>query len=260
MSRLVLLSFDTEEFDIPLEYGQAISQETQLRVGGDGLAVVLELLDRVGVTATLFTTAVFALHHEELVRRAAASHEIASHGYAHSAFTNEDLRRSKDVLERVSGAPVIGFRRARLAATDRGAIQAAGYRYNSSEIPIYLPGRYNNLRGPRRPYFSDDLLNIPVSTVPYMRFPLFWLTLKNLPLWLVKAGSAATLAADSCLNLYYHPWEFTDLRPYRLPWYVKRRDGRRMLDRLESYLVWLKRRARFTTFAEFDRLTRERRS
>jgi peptidoglycan/xylan/chitin deacetylase (PgdA/CDA1 family) len=259
MSRLVLLSFDTEEFDIPREYGQAISEETQFRVSGEGFAAVLDLLDHLDVSATFFTTAAFALRHEEPVRRAAARHEIASHGYAHSSFTNDDLRRSKDALERVCGAPVVGFRRARLAPTDRGAIQAAGYRYNSSENPIWLPGRYNNLRAPRKPYFTGDLLNIPVSAVPLVRFPLFWLTLKNLPLWTVKAGSAATLASDSCLNLYYHPWEFTDLRPYRLPWYIKRRDGQRMLDRLADYLLWLKRRARFATFAEFDRLERERR-
>jgi peptidoglycan/xylan/chitin deacetylase (PgdA/CDA1 family) len=252
----ILLSFDVEEFDVPLEFGQAIPEDEQFRVSRQGLADILELLDRTGVVATFFTTANFAMHHPDLVRQIAARHEVASHGYVHGTFTEADLARSKAELERITGQPVVGFRRAKMAATGAQPILNAGYRYNSSENPTWIPGRYNGFFDSRRPYFSGDLLNIPASVTPLVRFPLFWLSFKNFPLLAIKAASGWTLYADGCLNLYFHPWEFTNLSGYRLPRYIKRIDGRALTVRLEKYLHWLEgrgeRRAQFITFREYD--------
>jgi hypothetical protein len=117
--------------------------------------------------------------------------------------------------------------------------------------PTYLPGRYNNLGRPRLAYRSAGLLNIPVSVTPLIRFPLFWLSFKNLPLWLYKLLSAWTLADDRALNLYFHPWEFAAIEHYRLPRYIRQPCGDPLLQRLEQYLQWLKYRGDFVTFADF---------
>jgi hypothetical protein len=260
MADRVLLSFDAEEFDIPQEFGRPVPEATQMSVSAHGLEAVLALLDRLDTRATFFTTARFALANEALVRRVAARHEVASHGYDHSTFCDEDLLRSRQALEAITSAPCRGFRRARMAPTDHGAIRAAGYSYNSSENPIYLPGRYNNFRRPRRPYFSGDLLNIPVSATPLVRFPLFWLSFKNVPLLVSQAAATATLAADSAINLYFHPWEFADIGGFGLPGYITRCSGDRLAAKLERYLSWLKRRASFITFSEFDHSIRDARS
>jgi peptidoglycan/xylan/chitin deacetylase (PgdA/CDA1 family) len=259
MTRLVLLSFDVEEFDIPEEYGQRIPEDAQLRVSAEGLSSVLGLLEGLEVRATFFTTAHFAHHQPELLRRIAARHEVASHGYYHSRFEEADLARSRAELERIAGTPVAGFRMARMARVEPRLLREAGYRYNSSENPIYLPGRYNNFFARRTAYEAEGILNVPVSATPLIRFPLFWLAFKNFPLPLVKAASAVTLRSDAYLNIYYHPWEFSQLGAYRLPWYVKRIDAAVMLDRLGGYLRFLKARARFATFAEFEVWFRERR-
>lgn len=256
MTSVVLLSFDAEEFDIPLEYGHPVDDRTQLELGARGLEVVLDLLDRLSVPATFFTTARLALARPELVRRAAQHHEIASHGWRHSSFCEEDLSRSRGALERVSGTPVIGFRRPRMAPTDHGAILRAGYRYNSSENPTWIPGRYNAWRAPRTPYFSGELLNVPASVTPCVRFPLFWLSFKNFPSALIKAASARTLATDGYLSLYFHPWEFVDIRGWALPRHVRRMCGPPLVERLESYIHWLRQRARPITFTEFDAAAR----
>lgn len=249
--RQLLLSFDVEEFDLPLEYGVGISEADQFRVGAAGLEVVLLLLERLEITATFFTTARFALHHGELIRRAALRHEIASHGVEHGRYEDAHLLQSRLILEQVAGRPVRGFRRARLQPTDHGLIQAAGYAYNSSENPTLLPGRYNNLLGPRTVYRFESLVNIPISATPMVRFPLFWLTFKNSPLDVFRAASSRVLRFDSYINVFFHSWEFVDLSAYRVPWYVKRIDGPGLVARLESYLGWLKRLGKFVTFQAF---------
>lgn len=258
MGSVILLSFDVEEFDVPLEYGQPISEQTQFTVSYQGLEAVLALLAQLQIRATFFTTANFALQYPQLIAAIAQTHEIASHGFYHSSFEVADLAKSKQVLENITGQPVLGYRMARLQPVQDADIAAAGYRYNSSINPTYLPGRYNHLTKSRSPYFSDELLNIPVSVTPWIRFPLFWLSFKNLPLWLYQAACWVTLQCDRHLNLYFHPWEFSNLHRYSLPGYIRRHSGKPMLRRLEQYLRWARRQGQFITFAEFHAVTFKR--
>lgn len=254
---LILLSFDVEEFDAPLEFGQNIAEDDQFRIGAAGLRAVLDLMERLDITATFFTTANFALHEPDLIRRLVERHELASHGYWHSAWEDADLLKSRQTLEEVGQTSVIGFRRARLQPTSHEAIRNAGYRYNSSENPIWLPGRYNNLFKQRTAYFDGELLNVPISASPVVRVPLFWLGVKNFPMPMVRSASARCLSHDRYLNIFFHPWEFVDLSDWALPGYAKRHSGQPMLDRLAGYVTWLKGCGRFATMREFDERMRE---
>jgi len=246
-----LVTFDVEEFDAPLDRGRVLDMPAQLRTGAEGFTRILDLLDDLDATATLFITANLAQHAPELVRRAAERHEIASHGFMHRSFEVGDLARSRDALREISGQAVRGFRRARLQATDPAAILAAGYRWDSSENPIWLPGRYNNLAKPRTIYRKGDLVELPTSASPRLRVPLFWLAMKNLPMPLIRSASAACLRRDGYLSLYWHPWEFLDLRDSGLPWYMRRPDGERFVERVAAYLRWLRERSSLLTVSEF---------
>jgi peptidoglycan/xylan/chitin deacetylase (PgdA/CDA1 family) len=248
----ILLSFDIEEFDVPDEYGHPIGIDEQFQVSAQGLREILALLDRLDLVATFFVTANFALHHPDLLRQMAERHEIASHGFYHSRFETADLEKSRLVLEDMIGRSVRGFRMARLQPVSDWEIQAAGYAYNSSMNPTYLPGRYNNLGRPRLPYYAGNLLNIPVSVTPGVRFPLFWLSFKNLPLGIYQFLCRLNLSLDRQLNLYFHPWEFSDIQHYQLPGYIKKHAGTPMLQRLERYLLGIQPHGKFVTFSQFQ--------
>lgn len=251
----VLLSFDVEEFDLPCEYNHPIRLAEQLDVGAEGFRKVLDLLDETGVRATLFCTAVFASSHPELIARASTKHEIASHGWSHTTFERRHLRESRDCLQQLSSQPCLGYRMARMTALEPALVAEAGYIYNSSENPIWLPGRYNNILKPRRPYRvqtpSGSVLQIPASATPFIRWPLFWLAFKNMPLISTKLATAACLAADGAAVLYFHPWEFCNLERYPIPSSVARIDGDRLIRKLRAYIHWLARVGTFTTYSEF---------
>lgn len=252
MLKQVLLNFDLEEFDIPEEYGQKVCPLTKIQVSSEGLVRMLDLLEKLDITATFFTTVYFAQNQPSLIQRIIARHELASHGVFHSNFKQGDLLHSRLELEKLSGEKIYGFRRPRFEPINQKEILAAGYTYNSSENPIWLPGRYMHLFKPRLPYFYGDLLNIPISTSPVIRYPLFWLSFKNSPLWLFKSMSRWALEQDGYLNIFFHPWEFTDLDMWQLPAFIKRPSGKKMLARLETYLVWLKNKAAFVTYSAFS--------
>jgi peptidoglycan/xylan/chitin deacetylase (PgdA/CDA1 family) len=251
MKKSILLSFDIEEFDIPEEYGQKIDENKQFDVSLQGLKSVISLIDLLEIRATFFVTANFAIHHQEMIRIISQNHEIASHGFYHSSFSLEDLEKSRTTLEQITNSRVTGFRMPRLMDVDDTALHTAGYQYNSSMNPTYIPGRYNNFFKRRTVYYSNEIFNIPVSVTPRIRFPLFWLSFKNFPLLWMKIASQRTLQYDSYLCLYFHPWEFTDIQDFYLPSFIKRHSGRVMVERLRKYLGWLKKQGEFMTFSEF---------
>jgi peptidoglycan/xylan/chitin deacetylase (PgdA/CDA1 family) len=252
---LACLSFDVEPFDIPTEYGTAIGVEKQYAIGSAGLVRVLDLLDVERARATFFITGEFALRFPAVIRRIAESplgHEIASHGHTHGDLEPGHLARSRTTLEEIGGRPVTGFRRARMAPTDAGQVAAAGYGYNASENPIWLPGRYNHFCSPRRARVektvSGPLVQIPASATPLVRVPLFWLAFKNLPMPVIRMASVWTLASDRSLNTYFHPWEFMEIEGFGLPGVARRIDGHALLERLRGYVRWLATRAEFATY------------
>jgi hypothetical protein len=236
----IFITFDLEEFDLPLEYGVQIDEDTQIEISRRGCLALLEVLDKHRISATFFTTANFASKQTEIVKTIAAQHEIASHAYYHSTFSDEDIALSKRVLEEISGKEVVGFRMPRLAQFNQTLLHKAGYKYDSSINPTWLPGRYNHLKALTSVHYKDHLFNIPASVTHFFRIPLFWLTFKNLPLRLYTSMAANSLKRNGHLCLYFHPWEFADLKEYRIPSYIKQHSGAELILKLEQLICELK--------------------
>ena len=247
--RQILLSFDVEEFDMPLEYGIDIHWMQQMEIGYQGLLAISPILEK--HTATLFTTANFADHYPEKIKSLSDQHEIASHTYYHSRFVRTDLEASKERLEFLTGKPVTGLRMPRMKATASRPVLDAGYAYDASIHSTWIPGRYNNLDLSRKPYLEDGLLRIPASVTPRWRMPLFWLSFKNFPYRLYRDWALRTLETDGHISLYFHPWEFTDLSESGLPRYTRRICGEALVERLYKLLDDLLPQGECCTMASF---------
>jgi hypothetical protein len=241
---LVNLTFDLEEFDIPEEYGEKVSHQDQMEITSSGTLRLLRLLDKHEVRATFFTTGNYARQNPELVRLVASKHEIASHALYHDpfyVFQDSDMGESKRILEEVSGQKITGFRMPRLKPFSMDKLRLAGYEYDSSLNPTFLPGRYNLLHENPLPNKRNGLIELPCSCTPIIRFPLFWLAFKNLPITLYAWLCGWTLREQHNLMLYFHPWEFADIQRFKLPGYVKKPDGEKLVGKLETLIVSLKK-------------------
>ena len=239
---MIYLSFDIEEFDMPKEYGYDIAFERQIAISRKGLTAILDLLKKHQMHATFFSTVVFAQQVPDLINRLIEEgHELASHTYYHSDFENEHIKRSKEALEQQFGVTVEGLRMPRMLEVSAEEVKKAGYRYNSSVNPTFLPGRYNKLHVPKRFFNENGLWQIPAA-VSWFRFPLFWLSFHNLPLWLYKFLLKRSVKSIGYAALYFHPWEFTDLhqKEFNFPAYVMRNSGEKMIARFDSLLTFIK--------------------
>lgn len=242
MTPNILLSFDIEEFEMPREYGRPIPFEQQMAVSIEGTTRILDLLAKHDIKATFYTTANFANHANDIVKRIIEEgHELASHGYIHEYFEVPHLALSKEILEDIGQVTIHGYRMARMMPVPEEEIYKAGYRYNSSINPTFLPGRYNKLGEPRTYFKRENVWQMPASVTPWFRFPLFWLSFHNLPLSLYCLLANRVLKKDTYLNVYFHPWEFMDIGPkkkYNFPFYVTKNTGTRMIERFDKFISW----------------------
>lgn len=245
--RYILMSFDVEEFDMPLEYNQNLSIYEQMETGFKGLQATMSVINGMDAACTFFTTAHFANWFPDSIRQMSRKHEIASHTFYHSQYKTADLLQSRLALEDLTGQPVYGLRMPRMMKVPMQDVIQAGYSYDSSVNPTWIPGRYNNLSLPRTIYFDDNMLRVPASVSPRLRIPLFWLAFKNMPYNLFKQLAIQTLRKDGYLCLYFHPWEFTDIWEFEMPGYTKRWSGEKLQHRLYRLFKDLKAEGDFTT-------------
>ena len=253
---MILLSFDTEEFDVPREHGVNYSLEEGMKVSVIGTNRILDVLKRNGVRATFFCTGNFAEHAPEVMKRIMdEGHEVACHGVDHWQPADTDFARSKEIVERITGQTVYGYRQPRMFPVLESEIRRVGYRYNSSLNPAFIPGRYMHLTEPRTWFMKDGVMQIPASVTPWLRFPLFWLSLHNLPQWLYHWLTRRTLNHDGYFVTYFHPWEFYELKEHpelKMPFIIRNHSGQQMTERLDSLIKMLKVRSHeFITFNEF---------
>ncbi len=194
---------------------------------------ILELLEQRGIKATFFTLGWIAERYPQLVRDiVAGGHELASHGFGHeratdlseAAFT-QDVQRAKQLLEDLSGVPVLGYRApsfsigtGNLWAFD--ALARAGYRYSSSIYPI-KHDHYGMPDSPRFAYqLTSGLLEIPITTLrmgsrnlPSSGGGYFRLLPYALTRWMLRQVNQHD--RESAI-FYFHPWEIDPGQP-RVP-------------------------------------------
>ncbi|KXS50655.1 MAG: chitooligosaccharide deacetylase, partial [Marinobacter sp. T13-3] len=111
---------------------------------------LLALFERHHVKATFFVLGWVAEHCPDLVREIdRAGHEIASHGYSHQLIYRQtpeefrqETRHSRQLLEDLTGKPVVGYRAASYSIT-RDSLWAldilveCGFKWDSSIFPVH---------------------------------------------------------------------------------------------------------------------------
>ncbi len=193
---------------------------------------VLDTFGQAGIRATFFTLGWVAERHPALMRRiAGAGHEVASHGYAHvradeqdpDAF-REDVRRTKRILEDVSGQAVTGYRAASFSIGRRNfwafdVLAEEGYRYSSSIYPV-LHDHYGMPDAPRfafKPIERSDFIEAPMTTnvvfgwnLPCSGGGYFRMLPYGVSSWQLRRVNRRD--RQPCV-FYFHPWEIDPDQP-----------------------------------------------
>lgn len=221
---------------------------------------ILDMFDAHEVKATFFMLGWVAERYPGLIKRIVDSgHELASHGYEHIRVTEqqppqfaEDVKRTKALLEDMSGLPVLGYRAASYSIGTKNlwaleVLEEAGHVYSSSIYPIRhdLYGMPQAPRFPFRPNGDDGLLEVPVTTftLANRRYPCggggyFRLFPYPVYRWAMRRVNRRDGQPGV---FYFHPWEIDPEQPRQVGIKLKTRfrhylNLERMHGRLECLL------------------------
>lgn len=227
---------------------------------------ILGLLDKHNTKATFFTLGWVAEKSPELVRTIQkAGHEIASHGYSHQLIYNqtpevfcEETRRSKGILEDITGQAITGYRAASYSITNESRwaldiLAEEGFTWDSSIFPV-RHDRYGMPGTPRWPHtLTTDkgytLVEFPLST---LKLPGYTLPIAGggyfrlFPYWFSRWGLGSINRQRQPFVFYLHPWEVDPGQPRMdVKWFSRFRHYNNLdvcearLDRLLSHFSFV---------------------
>lgn len=223
---------------------------------------LLQLFDDANIKITFFILGWVAERYPELVKTIRAQgHEIASHGYSHQLIYKQDQQvfreetaKSKQILEDLGQAPVIGYRAASYSITRKSlwaldTLADLGFTWDSSIFPT-RHDNYGIPGSPEEPYkiitnSGAVLTEFPLTTakvfgqsVPAAGGGYFRQYPYALSRWLFERAS---LNQTKPQIFYLHPWEIDPDQP-RVPnasWFSNFRhytNLKRCLPRLERMI------------------------
>lgn len=194
---------------------------------------MIRFLEERGVRGTFFVLGWLAEQEPEMVRRCAdAGHEIASHGYEHELVGRlgperfrESVRRSRDVLQGLTGQEVLGYRAPSFSIVPGlewafDVLLEEGYRYDASLFPISQHPTYGYPSAPKDPHWIERptgrLAEFPSTTARLLGKTLpasGGAYFRILPTTLVHRGLDQARERGEPGMFYIHPWELDDWVP-----------------------------------------------
>lgn len=273
------LSVDVEDYFQVSAFEPYIDRETwsdyECRIPRN-LSRILELFDQAGARGTFFCLGWVAEKYPALIRQIAdLGHEVASHGFSHVQAINQneqefeqDVDRTKKLLEDVIGQAVAGYRAASFSITAdnewaHDVLARTGHGYSSSIYPI-RHDRYGMREQSRFPFRAGQsgLIELPLTAVEVAGFRLpcggggyFRL----MPYAWTKWGISRFNQLDGRPAIFYfHPWELDPEQPRvlgpdrlsRFRHYVNLRGVDEKLRRLLRDFEWLPVREVFAEYLD----------
>jgi polysaccharide deacetylase family protein (PEP-CTERM system associated) len=194
---------------------------------------VLDLLERTGTRATFFVLGWVAERYPQIVKDIqGAGHEIGSHSYWHRlvysqtpAAFRDDLRRSRDVLESLTGEKITSYRAPTFSITSKSLwaleiLAEEGFTLDASIFPI-RHDRYGIHDAPRhihqRQTVAGRLWEFPptVARLAGVRLPVggggYFRLLPDR--WTRMLWRRCERESQTPLMFYFHPWEIDDDLP-----------------------------------------------
>ena len=266
-------SVDVEEFFQVSAFDSVVSREEWPQFPSrvrDSMALILDLLAKHDARGTFFVLGWLANRHPDIVRTiAAAGHEVASHGWDHRRVTTQQpaefrdsVRRTRNELEQLCGAPVVGFRAPSFSIVPGyewalDVLLEEGYRYDSSFFPVRRPGGYGYPASGADPHWitrpAGRLAEFPLTTLRRagVRIPAAGgAYLRIFPYGVVQAAFRDCERRHTPGTFYMHPWEVDPGQPRLDVPLLSRIRHYTGLSRMHTRLTRLLEEFRFTAIAD----------
>lgn len=195
------------------------------------IELILTLLSTGNNKATFFIVGWIAEKFPLLVKKIQKEgHEIACHGYNHfsSGELNDeelysDIKKSKDILEDITGDRIQGFRAPNFSISDKlvKILTELRFSYDSSLCNANILRQYGKLEnfefGNAHCFkLTENFFELQLPTLNLLKYSIPWAggaMFRFIPYWIFKIGIDRIILNNSFYNFYIHPWELDPLQP-----------------------------------------------
>ena len=247
----IILSFDIEKFVIPEELNINYKNINLFRKSHKWIIKIIQILNEFNIKWTFFISYDLALLYPSLCREISDIHEVWLHCFKHE--DNYSLMKKSEIIIKLSEAKVgiekiiwktiVWFRPPQLKLVNYLILKELWFKYSSTLHPTYVPWRYNNIFTPRKIKKHNDITEIPITVLPFLRIPFSWIWFRYFPLFLLKVFTSLCFLVDDYICLYFHPWDFLNSYTRDYPhsnilnilmynWW------KNLTQKLRNYIVW----------------------
>lgn len=195
---------------------------------------ILRLLKKYNAKATFFSLGTVAEDFPKLIKKIDEDgHEVASHGYGHQLVYDltpeefaEDIKKSKQILERIIDKKVIGYRAPSWSIIEQNLwaleiLEKSGFKYSSSIFPIktFLYGIPDAPTYPNKPTVNGkqlDIYEFPPGVANFVIKKLGFsggFYFRFFPFFIIKNIIQRKNKKNIPVICYLHPWEIDENPP-----------------------------------------------
>lgn len=222
-----LLTFDIEDNFTPEELVDRTDWKHYEGQVVTNTESILTLLEKYDAKATFFVLGKVAERRPAVVRMiAGAGHEVASHGYIHEQVARlgrkgfaDDVLRSKNVLESISGHPLKGFRAMAFSVNVETAwaldfLREQGFLYDSSILSSHYAEHADRFGA----HLLDSFHEVAPSAIRILGRGITFgggIFFRLVPYSMIRSLIQKENRKQRPVVLYAHAWEFNKDQPHR---------------------------------------------
>ncbi len=236
------LSFDIEDYFHVSNFAKVIKPENWHKFASRverNTEKILQILAEARTFATFFILGWVAERYPNMIKKIhSQGHEIACHGYDHQLIYDqnmekfqEDIHRSKAILQDITGEKIIGYRAPSYSITTKSLyaldiLLEEGFSYDSSIFPVQHH-RYGIPFAPRHGYYvlrlQGKIIELPPATLKIGKYNLPIAGggyFRLYPYWITRFALQKLQKEGFPFIFYLHPWELDPEQPriYSASW------------------------------------------
>ncbi len=255
-----IMSIDLEDYFCDLPFSKWDTYESRVEMTTYDM---IDMFEKYNVKATFFTLGYIADKFPKLIKNIQQKgHEIASHSYAHIDLRNgsekevlEDLQRSIQAIQNITGEEVLGFRAPFFSVSTEKPnifeVIRGNFKYDSSVFPVKtnLYGIHNAPREiyhPSKKYFNKKDVNEKFLELPPLTSRFFFMNIpmgggfyfRFFPYLITKNAIKRSNKKNKPAIFYIHPKDLDPKMPkikeYSWHYYYGKKNVKKKFEKLIS--------------------------
>ncbi len=235
---MILLTFNILNSKSNFKGNYQLKEEEVQLITEKNTFAILRTLEQHQILATFFLEISLVSNLQNVVKKIVEKgHEISFYN-DNSNWT--DIEAAKNEVELLTEKRIRGIRQKEMVIPV-GELKKLEFSYisNIENADILFP--LKRLKRGTEIKVDSGMSLIPESISPYSQLPYNDFVFQMLPTQLYKNMVLETIKKEDFVLIYLDSWQFTDFEKYlfAIPFYRKYNAGKKMEDKLESFLTWM---------------------